>query len=120
MEIKEICEVLNSTWLKAPKHILVVPETITETRDGIAYYAGITPMWRGDVIVLGQEANKKTVLHELIHTYGFGELAADLISNLLAKRRFKLMKRNIEYQPCNGNCEFPLAHSKNIKHYIKR
>jgi hypothetical protein len=44
---------------------------------------GATPIHRNDVIILTLLADEVTVIHEVLHTMGFGEIGASLLAPLL-------------------------------------
>jgi hypothetical protein len=88
VDIREVEEVLGAfRVLRPPKYVFMTSEPLT---DGL--YAGLQPKWRSDVIVLGAHATPVTVIHETLHTMGFGETLAYPLAELLA-RKLELQER---------------------------
>jgi len=103
MDIKEIEAILEQhPFLKKPKYIYMIDDIVYERLDGLTLlYSGITPKWRKDLIALTKTANDETVVHEVLHTIGLGELGAHVLAPVL--RRFRsivppMLKTKVEYQ----------------------
>ncbi len=117
MNIQEVSEILGVCWpLRAPKFILITDERIHDQR-GQTYFRGLQPKNRGDIIVLGADADATTVPHEVWHAQtGLGELSAWPIGNQLARRynhmkRFprvrEALTRRVKYREVSSADEFP-------------
>jgi len=86
MDISEVEELLRSLkllGLVAPQHIFITDEPITAEVDGKIFFRGVAPL-SGSAIILSRDADITTVPHEIAHTLGFGELAADIIGKIAA------------------------------------
>lgn len=130
MELAEIEEVLGCfSALRAPKHLLMVKEPVHERLDGLAYFRGLQPKHRGDVIVVTPQATPETVVHEAIHAqFGLGELATYPLAKAWVQKYFLtrflpvLGRRRVKYQRCSGCEEFRLLHDRyagRVEHYVK-
>ena len=110
---------MGTCWgLRAPRFVLITDERLDhQTHHGQTVFRGLQPKNRGDVIVLGADADVSTVPHESWHAFsGLGELTAWPIGDRLARRhqrlsRFpalkNLIKRDVKYQEVSGLDEFP-------------
>jgi len=89
VELEELEKILSlHPFLPKPKYIVKVDELLfASTENYIAIVKGATPMWRRDMIVVTPLADHETVVHEVIHTLGFGELAAEVGGRVLSKLR---------------------------------
>jgi len=102
MDISEVERVLaQHPFLKKPKYVYVVEEPVTLQTNGMILFAGLTPKWRRDTIVLTPVASDVTVVHEVLHTMGAGEAVAYKLAPLL--RWFRsvvppLLRRRVKYK----------------------
>ena len=125
MDIETVENVLSRhVMIKPPKHVVIIDDYVLDEFSERMYYVnGATPSWLHDVIVLSKTATEETVVHELLHTYGFGEDAAYSISPILynLRRSFALRRRNVKYYQCNGCNRFRVLHERYsdvAKHYV--
>jgi len=128
MRIEEISEILGLyPLLFKPKHILITHEPITD-----GSFAGLQPKWRSDVIVLGKDADKETLIHEILHTMGLGEFAAYPLAKILAIKhdiisQFPIAKvlltRKVVYKKCPEELSEFLAgkpkYRGRIEHFVR-
>jgi hypothetical protein len=95
MSLQEITEVLEThPWLPRPKQIIVLDGDV-QTKDGTAI--GLTPPGES-VIILTPISNQETLIHELVHKLGFGEMVTYPLSQLIARKNFALFRRPVTYQ----------------------
>ncbi|HDN18279.1 MAG TPA: hypothetical protein ENF41_04380 [Candidatus Bathyarchaeota archaeon] len=133
LTIKDVEEILGLyRILPKPKHVIMTHESVIAKTDGHVVFLGLQPKWRKDVIVLTPQATPETVIHETLHTMGFGELGADILGKVLVvkyeiTRNFPLLKRiisrKVEYTRCYGCQEFAELHNKyagRAEHYVKK
>lgn len=131
MEIYEVAEILGAyPLIPKPQHVIIVREPVREQVDGYLYFRGLQPKFRSDVIVLTPQATDETVLHETLHSLGFGELGATVLGKILI-RKYEMFGRGIlgnllfgpvEYVKCHGCEEFKLLHEKysgRAEHYVR-
>ena len=125
--IHDVEEVLaRHPFLKAPAHVIIVKEPIEYTQ-GVKkiLFAGMSPSWRRDTIILSSLATQETVIHEVIHTYGLGETAAWGIAPRLysIRRRLpNLFRRQVKYARCTGCEEYRVLHEKysgRAEHWVR-
>jgi hypothetical protein len=125
LDISEVEALLNSLrliGLIAPQHIFITDEPITAEVDGKLYFRGMAP-WGGSAVVLSKHADATTAPHEIAHTLGFGEFAADLIGKLAALKYnvtrqlpfSGLRLREVKYQEVD---DLPPQFKGRVKHYI--
>jgi hypothetical protein len=130
MDISEVEEILALYRVPKPQHIIVVTEPVSRHLDGVVYYRGLQPGERNDTIVLTSQAIDETVLHEVMHCLGFGEMGANFLGKVMVTkyrvlRNFPLLKsflqREVKYQKCGGCQVFPKAHQygDRVEHYVK-
>jgi len=103
MRLEELEQILKlHPFLPKPQYIVVVEEPVIAQLDGlVAVVRGAAPTWRRDMIVVTPLAGHDTVVHEIIHTMGFGEAVATIGGNVLARFRelFKpIIKREVKYE----------------------
>jgi hypothetical protein len=126
MDISEVETLLNSLrllGLMAPQHVFLTDEPITAEVDGKLFFRGLAPAG-GSAIVLSKHADVTTAPHELVHTLGLGEFAADLIGKLAALKYnvakelplsgFKL--REVRYQEVD---DLPSQFRGRVRHYVR-
>lgn len=116
MDISEVEYLLRTTrFLPLPKHVILIDEPVTENfSHQVIQYAGLTPKWRRDTIILTSLADEETVFHELGHTVGLGEVGATIFGKFMKFRsRFRLLPlpRRFKYV----ESESP---SRKLKHYV--
>ncbi len=121
--IKDVERVLSEhPWLPPPKHVFFIPEDVTyETPHGEVVFRGLQPSWRPDVIILTPRATQETVIHETLHTLGFGEeLTHRLAPKLLKLRKAvpPVMLRRVKYVKCPYCKEFREMHELGAIHYV--
>ena len=118
MNIQEVSDILGVCWpLRMPKYVLITDEGISQQHNGQTFFRGLQPKSRGDIVVLGVDANITTVPHESWHAMtGFGELTAHPIGNLFARRYERLkqfprlkdaLTRRVQYREVDSASEFP-------------
>jgi len=102
MDISEVEKILaEHPLLPKPRYVLLTEEPVTANVDGMLVFRGLTPKWRKDAIVLTPLANDETVVHEVLHTLGFGELGAYTLAPLLRRLRKllpPLLRGNVKYR----------------------
>lgn len=132
MELAEVESVLGCfSTLRAPRHLVMIKEPVTEKVDGLAYFRGLSPKHRHDTIVITPQATPETVVHEAIHAqFGLGEFATYPLARAWV-RKYNLLravclpclkKKRVEYQKCPGCGEFALLHERyggRAEHYIR-
>ena len=101
--IEEVEEILKlHPYLPKPKFVYLVEEPVMLIADHVvAYVRGATPKDNKDVIVLTPLASHSTVVHEIIHTLGGGEISATILGNVLARFREifpPMIKRDVKYE----------------------
>lgn len=118
LTIEDIERLLNEYYIIVPPdHIIILDKPVIGLKPFLAVYKGLQPVWRPDIIILTPLADEETLIHEILHTYGFGEFIAYhgarilLIKNRLLKNfpllrelRLRILGRKVRYQLCNG-CE---------------
>lgn len=133
MELGEAEEILGCFhMLRAPEHLIMIKEPVHETVDGVAYFRGLQPKHRSDVVVITPQATPETVPHELVHAdLGLGELAAYPLGKILiwkyrVLRNLPMLKSliapRVKYQKCSGCEEFRLLHERyagRAEHFIR-
>jgi hypothetical protein len=90
MTIEEVEELLERhPLLPKPKYIFMVEEVVVAplSENLVLLIRGATPIHRNDVIILTLLADEVTVIHEVLHTMGFGELGATVLAPLLVRLR---------------------------------
>jgi hypothetical protein len=97
-QIEEILE--RHPWLPRPKYIYILnaPIVYPQLR---ALVHGMNPVPERDVVILGSTATEETLIHEIIHVAGLGEIAAySLAPKLLRFRKVLpgLMRRRPRYE----------------------
>ena len=131
MNIQEVSDILGvCRFLRAPKHVFITDEPVYEERNGRAFYRGLQPKGRRDVIFLSAQSDLTTVSHESWHAMtGLGELTAYPVGRIVAAKyefiknfpRLKtLVSRRIEYRRNEGSGEFPRAmrYRGRVEHYV--
>ena len=103
MRIEEVEEILRlHPYLPKPKFVYMVDERVIADLDGaLAVVRGATPKWRRDTIVLTPDSGHDTVVHEILHTMGFGEVVANVLGGRIAKLRRlipPLVKDEVKYE----------------------
>lgn len=86
-------------FIKPPDqvYILNAPVAILQLK---AIAKGLSPKGR-DLVVLTPQADEETVLHETVHTYGFGEIAANIVPKVLMRLRSVLppiVRKQVVYE----------------------
>lgn len=112
-------------------HLIMIGESVHERVNGLAYFKGLQPKHRSDLFVLTQQSSDETIPHELVHTFGLGELAAYPVGKILVwkhrvLRNFptikSLVSSPVKYHKCSGCEEFKLLHERysgRAEHYVK-
>jgi hypothetical protein len=127
MDITEVEALLNSLrllGLMAPQHIFLVDEEISMQVDGKLFFRGLAPQSRSVIVISSKFSDQTTPAHELVHTLGLGEFAADLIGKLAALKYnvakelplsgFKL--REVRYQEVD---DLPSQFRGRVRHYVR-
>ena len=103
MRIEELERIMaEHPWLPKPKYVFMVKEHVYGLADGmVLVFRGATPIAQKDRIALTPDANDVTVVHEMMHLMGFGEIGAYTLSPIL--RRFRevfppIIRREIKYR----------------------
>jgi len=130
LNIQEVSDILGvCRFLRAPKHVFITDEPVYEERNGRAFYRGLQPKGRRDVIFLTAQSDLTTVPHESWHAMtGLGELTAYPVGRIVAAKyeliknfpRLKaLVSRRIEYGRSEESREFPRArrYRGRVEHY---
>ena len=125
MDISEVEALLNSLrllGLVAPQHVFITDEPITAQVDGKLYFRGVAP-WGGNAVVLSKHADVTTAPHEIIHTLGLGEFAADIIGKLAALKYnitkgsiLGLKLREVRYREVD---DVPPHLKGRVRHYVR-
>jgi len=131
MNIEEVSDILGiCRFLRAPKHVFITDEPVYEQKNGKAFFRGLQPKARGDVIFLSAQADATTVPHEVWHANtGLGELTAHPIGRIVALKyeilkqfpRLKaLLSRKVEYRRVTKETAFPQAekYRGRVEHYV--
>jgi hypothetical protein len=127
MDITEVEDLLNSLrllGLMAPQHIFLVDEEISMQVDGKVLFRGVAPAGGNAIVLSTKTSNLTTPAHELAHTLGFGEFAADLIGKLAALKYnvtrqlpFSALKiREVRYQEVD---DLPPHFKGRVRHYVR-
>jgi hypothetical protein len=130
MNIQEVSDILGvCRFLRVPKHVFITDEPVYEERDGRAFFRGLQPKGRRDVIFLSAQADLTTVPHESWHAMtGLGELTAYPVGRMVAAK-YELVKKfprlkalifkRAEYRRAEESVEFPRARSYRgrVEHY---
>jgi hypothetical protein len=103
LRLEELERILKlHPFLPKPSYVVVVEEPVLAQLDGlVALVRGAAPAWRRDMIVVTPFAGHDTVVHEIIHTMGFGEVAATIGGAALSRLRevFKpIVKYDVKYE----------------------
>lgn len=133
MDISEVSDLLGLChFLKAPKHVFITRETVSSQEDGVAtYFRGLQPKTKNDAIFLAAHADATTPIHEAIHTLGFGEFGAEVLTRAImrknkAVRNFPVLRQQMSqklvYQRVESSKDYPDAHaarySGRVEHYV--
>jgi hypothetical protein len=86
-EIEELLE--RHPLLPKPRYIFMVEDIVVAplAENLVLLVKGATPVNRQDVIMLTILADEVTVIHEVLHTMGLGELGARLLAPILVRFR---------------------------------
>jgi hypothetical protein len=103
LNIEELERILTDhPWLPKPRYVYLVKAHVYGVVDGaVVVFRGATPISPRDRIALTPDADDVTVVHEVLHTVGFGELGAHLLApHIRAFRRIlpPLIKREVKYE----------------------
>lgn len=128
---EEIEKILSKyPFINPPSHIYVLdaPILVPQLK---AIAKGMYP-GKKDIIFLTPQADEETIIHEIIHTYGFGELITYPLAKILVRFRNTfppILKRNIQYEELEINPSelekyglriYPKGSSGKIKLYIRK
>jgi hypothetical protein len=82
-EVEELLE--KHPFLPKPRYIFMVEDIVIAplSENLVALVKGATPVNRQDVIMLTILADEVTVVHEVLHTMGLGELGARVLAPIL-------------------------------------
>jgi hypothetical protein len=82
-EVEELLE--RHPFLPKPRYIFMVEDIVVApvSENLFLLIRGATPIHRNDVIILTLLADEVTVIHEVLHTMGFGEVGARILAPLL-------------------------------------
>jgi hypothetical protein len=101
VNIEELERILSEhPWLPKPRYVFIVKERVYGLVDGsLVVFKGATNA--RDRIALTVDADDVTVVHEILHTMGFGELGAYALAP--AVRAFRrlvppLLRRSVKYR----------------------
>ena len=102
MDIEELERILTEhPWLPRPRYVYLVKARVYGVVDGsVVVFKGAAPVSPRDRIALTVDADDVTVVHEVLHTMGFGELGAHLLApRIRAFRRIAppLIRREVKY-----------------------
>jgi len=126
LDISEVEDLLNRLRLMgfvAPQHIFITDEPIMAEVDGRVFFRGLAPRG-GDAIVLSRDADVTTAPHEIVHTLGLGEFAANIIGRLAALK-YNVSKglpfsglrlKEVRYQEVD---DVPPQYKGRVRHYVK-
>jgi hypothetical protein len=84
--IEEVEELLEKhPFLPRPKYIFMVEDIVVApvSENLFLLIRGATPIHRNDVIILTLLADEVTVIHEVLHTMGLGEVGARILAPML-------------------------------------
>jgi hypothetical protein len=102
MSIEELERILaEHPWLPKPRYVYLVKARVYGVVDGsVVVFKGAAPVSPRDRIALTADADDVTVVHEVLHTMGFGELGAHLLAPCI--RAFRravppLIRREVKY-----------------------
>jgi hypothetical protein len=103
VDIEELERIMaEHPWLPKPRYVFMVKETVRAQIDGsVLIFKGATPIEARDRIALTPDADDVTVVHEILHTMGFGELGAYALSpaiRLFRKVVPPLLKQEVKYR----------------------
>jgi len=133
LDISEVSDLLGLChFLKAPKHIFITRETVSGQEQGhTIYYRGLQPKTKHDAIFLASHADETTPIHETIHTLGFGEFGAEVLTRAIMRKNkaissFPLLKQISSqkpvYQKVTSSKDYPDAHTSQyagrVEHYV--
>lgn len=83
-QIKQVLERVPR-FLPLPKEIITL-DGIMEVGNTGAVAVGATPRIGGSTVILSPIADQETLMHELVHTWGYGETAAYALGPLMTRR----------------------------------
>jgi hypothetical protein len=85
VDIAELERILaEHPWLPKPRYVFMVKERVYGVVDGMVItYRGATPIGSRDRMALTPDADDVTVVHELLHVAGLGEVAAYMLAPLI-------------------------------------
>lgn len=97
-------------WLQVPKDIYVLDGDVRILHDGQyeGTVVGVTPTGE-PLIILTPISNDETVIHETLHTYGLQETPTRFLAQIIARKRFALMPRQVKYDECDCGGACPTA-----------
>lgn len=103
MNIEELERILaEHPFLPKPKYVYLVKERVVGVRDNmLVLYKGATPIQPRDRIALTVDADDVTVVHELLHVLGFGEIGAYALARPIRMLRSLLppvRRREVKYE----------------------
>ena len=89
MDIAELERIMaEHPWLPKPRYVFMVREHVYGVADGLLLvFKGATPAGAGDRIAVTPDADDVTVVHEMLHLAGLGELGAYALAPMLRRLR---------------------------------
>ena len=103
MDIEELERIMaEHPWLPRPRYVYLVKERVVGHVEGATLiFRGATPIGSSDRMALTPDADDVTVVHEMLHLLGFGELAAYPLAPLIRafRRAFPpIIRREVRYK----------------------
>lgn len=118
MVTKEEFESILSKYyvIDPPSHLLMLERPAVGFSNGLSFYKGLQPKWRGDIVIITPQGDDETAIHETIHAnFGIGELFTNPAAKILVVKhrmieRLPILKnlhlrfrnRKIHYELCGG------------------
>jgi len=114
--------------VEPPEHIIILdkPAAHISHSGGLAVYSGLQPKWRKDLIILTPLADEETLFHEIIHTYGFGELGATVLGKFFAirsrirSRFYKMWPRELQIKFPRRQVTYERIDIPNLKQWLEQ
>jgi len=101
MNIEELENIMaEHPWLPKPRYVFMVKERVIGQINGTIIFKGATPIFSKDRIAITPDADDTTIVHEMLHLLGFGELGAYTLSPILRRIRQifpPLLKKEVKY-----------------------
>ncbi|MEM0232596.1 MAG: hypothetical protein QXL22_01095 [Candidatus Nezhaarchaeales archaeon] len=120
--IEEVQDTLSRTILPPPKHVYIAEKPIKVQRDGSFWIMGAQKRGQ-DMIVLSPLSTRENIIHETLHSLGFGEVAAQILGKLISLRISlfpNLFKKEVKYKLVEEDAAKRIGLEEKGSHYLLR